>query len=86
MVLGRRLVEELPGWFENHATGMDAALAYYLRRDQVRHLSPARLQSRPRPTPVGAAEAAARRDGGRLATLPPAMAGPASHEVEQANA
>ena len=30
MVLGRRLVEELPGWFENHATGMDAALAYYL--------------------------------------------------------
>lgn len=28
--LGRRLVEELPAWFENHATGMDAALAYYL--------------------------------------------------------
>ena len=31
-VLGKRLVEELPGWFENHATGMDAALAYYLEQ------------------------------------------------------
>lgn len=30
--LGRRLVEELPAWFENHATGMDAALAYYLEQ------------------------------------------------------
>ncbi len=28
--LGKRLVEELPGWFENHAGGMDAALAHYL--------------------------------------------------------
>lgn len=28
--LGRRLVEELPAWFENHATGMDAALAFHL--------------------------------------------------------
>lgn len=28
--LGRRLVEELPGWFANHAGGMDAALAQYL--------------------------------------------------------
>lgn len=28
--LGKRLVEELPGWFEQHACGMDAALAHYL--------------------------------------------------------
>ncbi|QID18559.1 cation-binding hemerythrin HHE [Nitrogeniibacter mangrovi] len=30
MALGRRLVEELPPWFENHASGMDAALAFHL--------------------------------------------------------
>jgi len=30
LALGRRLVEELPPWFENHATGMDAALAFHL--------------------------------------------------------
>ncbi|THF59294.1 bacteriohemerythrin [Pseudothauera rhizosphaerae] len=29
--LGRRLVEELPAWFENHASGMDAALAFHLQ-------------------------------------------------------
>ncbi|PTD95726.1 hemerythrin domain-containing protein [Pseudothauera lacus] len=29
--LGRRLVEELPGWFDNHAASMDAALAYHLQ-------------------------------------------------------
>ncbi len=29
--LGRRLVEELPAWFENHAGGMDAALAFHLQ-------------------------------------------------------
>ncbi|MBL8437774.1 MAG: bacteriohemerythrin [Zoogloeaceae bacterium] len=28
--LGRRLVEELPAWFENHANGMDAALVFHL--------------------------------------------------------
>jgi hemerythrin-like metal-binding protein len=28
--LGKRLVEELPAWFENHAGGMDAALAFHL--------------------------------------------------------
>lgn len=28
--LGRRLVEELPAWFENHAMGMDAALVFHL--------------------------------------------------------
>lgn len=28
--LGRRLVEELPVWFENHVGGMDAALAFHL--------------------------------------------------------
>lgn len=28
--LGKQLVEELPAWFDNHATGMDAALAFYL--------------------------------------------------------
>lgn len=26
----RRLIEELPAWFEGHVNGMDAALAYYL--------------------------------------------------------
>lgn len=30
MFLGRRLIQELPAWFENHAGGMDAALAHYL--------------------------------------------------------
>ncbi len=29
--LGRRLIEELPAWFENHAGGMDAALAFHLQ-------------------------------------------------------
>lgn len=28
--LGRRLIEELPGWFASHAAGMDTALAQYL--------------------------------------------------------
>ena len=28
--LCRRLIEELPAWFEGHVNGMDAALAYYL--------------------------------------------------------
>jgi hemerythrin len=31
LALGRRLVEELPAWFETHATGMDAALAFHLQ-------------------------------------------------------
>ncbi len=30
LFLGRRLVEELPAWFENHVNGMDAALAFHL--------------------------------------------------------
>lgn len=30
LALGRRLVEELPPWFENHASGMDAALAFHI--------------------------------------------------------
>ncbi len=30
MALARRLIEELPPWFESHATGMDAALAFHL--------------------------------------------------------
>lgn len=29
--LGRRLVEELPAWFDNHVGGMDAALAFHLQ-------------------------------------------------------
>lgn len=29
--LGRRLVEELPPWFDNHVGGMDAALAFHLQ-------------------------------------------------------
>jgi hemerythrin len=29
--LGRRLVEELPAWFDNHVNGMDAALAFHLQ-------------------------------------------------------
>lgn len=29
--VGRRLIEELPGWFEHHAATMDDALAYYIR-------------------------------------------------------
>ncbi|MDO9596623.1 MAG: bacteriohemerythrin [Azoarcus sp.] len=28
--LGRRLMEELPAWFDNHVSGMDAALAFHL--------------------------------------------------------
>lgn len=31
MFLGRRLVEELPAWFDNHVGGMDAALAFHLQ-------------------------------------------------------
>lgn len=30
MFLGRRLIEELPAWFDNHVNGMDAALAFHL--------------------------------------------------------
>jgi hemerythrin len=30
LFLGKRLVEELPAWFESHAGGMDAALAFHL--------------------------------------------------------
>lgn len=30
LFLGRRLIEELPAWFENHVNGMDAALAFHL--------------------------------------------------------
>lgn len=30
LFLGKRLVEELPAWFENHASGMDAALVFHL--------------------------------------------------------
>ncbi|MDR2092778.1 MAG: hemerythrin domain-containing protein [Azoarcus sp.] len=29
--LGRRLLEELPPWFDNHVDTMDAALAFYLK-------------------------------------------------------
>ena len=28
--LGKRLMEELPAWFDNHVSGMDAALAFHL--------------------------------------------------------
>lgn len=31
LFLGRRLVEELPAWFDNHVGGMDAALAFHLQ-------------------------------------------------------
>ena len=31
LFLGRRLVEELPAWFANHTSGMDAALAFHLQ-------------------------------------------------------
>ncbi len=31
MFLGRRLMEELPAWFDNHTNGMDAALAFHLQ-------------------------------------------------------
>ncbi len=30
LFLARRLIEELPAWFENHVNGMDAALAFHL--------------------------------------------------------
>ncbi len=30
LFLGRRLMEELPAWFDNHVNGMDAALAFHL--------------------------------------------------------
>ncbi|MFT3757400.1 hemerythrin domain-containing protein [Thauera sp.] len=30
MFFARRLVQELPAWFENHTNGMDAALAFHL--------------------------------------------------------
>ncbi|HNQ75604.1 MAG TPA: cation-binding hemerythrin HHE, partial [Pseudothauera hydrothermalis] len=31
LFLGRRLVEELPAWLDNHVNGMDAALAFHLQ-------------------------------------------------------
>jgi hemerythrin-like metal-binding protein len=31
LFLGRRLLEELPPWFDNHIDTMDAALAFYLK-------------------------------------------------------
>jgi hemerythrin-like metal-binding protein len=31
LALGRTLVKELPAWFENHASTMDAALAFFLK-------------------------------------------------------
>ncbi|MDR1661594.1 MAG: hemerythrin domain-containing protein [Azoarcus sp.] len=31
LFLGRRLLEELPPWFDNHVDTMDAALAFYLK-------------------------------------------------------
>ena len=31
VALGRRLIEELPQWFETHASGMDAALAFHMQ-------------------------------------------------------
>ncbi|WP_418648342.1 hemerythrin domain-containing protein [Thauera butanivorans] len=30
MFFARRLIQELPAWFENHTNGMDAALAFHL--------------------------------------------------------
>ena len=30
LFLARRLIEELPAWFDNHVSGMDAALAFHL--------------------------------------------------------
>lgn len=30
LFFARRLIEELPAWFENHVNGMDAALAFHL--------------------------------------------------------
>lgn len=31
LALGRTLVKELPAWFDNHASTMDAALAFFLK-------------------------------------------------------
>lgn len=31
LALGRTLVKELPAWFENHASTMDAALAFFIK-------------------------------------------------------
>ena len=31
LALGRQLVKEIPDWFAIHATGMDAALAFFLK-------------------------------------------------------
>ena len=31
LFLARRLVEELPTWFDGHTNGMDAALAFHLQ-------------------------------------------------------
>lgn len=35
IALGRRLVGELPQWFDNHASTMDSALAHYLKEGGV---------------------------------------------------
>lgn len=33
LALGRRMVSELPQWFDNHAATMDSALAHYLKEE-----------------------------------------------------
>lgn len=45
--LGRRLIEEFPGWFVNHAGGMDAALAQYLNAVNFDFTSNSVPQDRP---------------------------------------
>jgi len=45
MFFARRLIQELPAWFENHTNGMDAALAFHLNSVgydvETGHLAPA---------------------------------------------
>lgn len=35
IALGRRLAEELPPWFDNHAATMDAVLAHYIKTESA---------------------------------------------------
>ena len=56
LFLGKRLIEELPAWFENHAGSMDAALVQYLQAvgfDPVTGQFSKAAQGAPAPTPCG---------------------------------
>jgi len=64
LALGRRLAEELPGWFHDHATSMDAALAALLNSG----MTVAELQAKLAALGPAQAAAASAENGAAAAT------------------